>query len=320
MGAKRKPDLTIVIPTFNRKHLLKQCLDSILLTRDFCAEIFVIDDCSTDETVQMLQKLAATETFHFLRWQVNEINRGPQYGRNLGVQTASTDYIHFVDSDDLVLVEGVANALAGLRDDPSLEFVTGRVLQVDDNLVDLCLPPVGRPFERNPQSLASYDWHTMGAIYRREFILNAVGPWNTRLSGSQDWEFQARVKLAATTYAFFDMDLGLWRQHSGERVGVRSFSLKYTRSVGLATRLVFDAAKRAKRLDAALRRRLARKLFLHALQLGAFGHRRDKQYFLALVLQIAPLGLEAAAARVFWAGPSSLDHILLKRMFPHMLR
>ena len=97
----------------------------------------------------------------------------------------------------------------------------------------------------------------MGPIYRRRCI-EKVGPWNLELTGSQDLEYQARVKLFGVQGEFVDALVGYWRQHTGGRVGTRSFRPDYVRSVMKACESIHTYARQARKCDSALERRLAK--------------------------------------------------------------
>ena len=134
---------------------------------------------------------------------------------------------------------------------------------------------VGKPFSSAPVDVAGYHWHTMGALYRRTYLDN-VGPWNEELTGSQDWEYQARVKLAGGQGKFVDTVVGYWRQHSHERVGTRSFRYDYVRSVMTACASILRLARETGHCDSALERKLAKKLIAHAIELGASGYPAER--------------------------------------------
>lgn len=88
---------SVVIPTFNRADLLPRTLDSVWRQsfRDF--EVIVIDDGSTDETLEYLRSLSGCVRVF------TELNKGPGAARNLGIREACGDYIAFLDSDDIWL-------------------------------------------------------------------------------------------------------------------------------------------------------------------------------------------------------------------------
>jgi len=91
-------DLSIVIPTYNRKLKLKQCLDSLFgqTYPKHAFEIIVIDDASNDGTVDMLEALSKIN--HNLRYFIQQ-HKGPAAARNLGIKYASAEIIGFTDSD-----------------------------------------------------------------------------------------------------------------------------------------------------------------------------------------------------------------------------
>jgi glycosyltransferase involved in cell wall biosynthesis len=104
---------SVVIPAYNRKPILEKCLRS-LEHQQFDAgaiagyEVVVVDDGSTDGTVDWLQ--ANAETFPHIRL-FQQDHQGPAAARNLGVEKASGDTIIFIDSD-LVVTEGFLQAHA----------------------------------------------------------------------------------------------------------------------------------------------------------------------------------------------------------------
>jgi len=94
----KQPLLSIVLPVYNTAKYLEQCIDSILSQtfKDF--ELLAIDDCSTDNSLQILRQYEQKDS----RVQIfRAINRGGQAkARNSVIEQARGEYIGFVDSDD----------------------------------------------------------------------------------------------------------------------------------------------------------------------------------------------------------------------------
>jgi glycosyltransferase involved in cell wall biosynthesis len=215
------------------------------------------------------------------------MNSGAQVARNLGISEARGAFLMFVDSDDVVAPEGLIQVLRHLQAKPELDYAYGKVQMTDEALQPLpAKVPVGAAFENVPVEVAGYHWHTMGPIYRRRCI-EKVGLWNLELTGSQDWEYQARVKLFGGKGEFVDTLVGYWRQHTGGRVGTRSFRPDYVRSVMKACESIHSHAKKARKCDGALERRLAKKLIVHAIEWGANGYRKDKSLCLKQAATLA---------------------------------
>lgn len=87
--------LSVIIPTYNRSHLVVDAIDSVLSQRtSHKIEIVVIDDGSKDDTREVLRKYHDTIQYRY------QPNRGMNAARNYGLREASGEYISFLDSDD----------------------------------------------------------------------------------------------------------------------------------------------------------------------------------------------------------------------------
>lgn len=264
------PCLSIVCPTFNRSLLLSECVASCE-TLGTQAELVVVDDCSTDDSRAVLRELSNRVRENGAQFQCffTDKNSGAPVCRNLGFTHSSGRYVMFIDSDDVLVAEGVRGALSRLEAG-DCDFVYGKVQLTDKELHPLAGNIIGSPYGNGSHDLAGYHWHTMGAIYRRE-LLERVGPWNEALTGSQDWEFQARVKMHARSAVFCDEIMGLWRQHQSARVGTQVFRRDYVESVIAACRSIAGHAKACGKYNRALAHRLARKMFVHGLEYSVHG-------------------------------------------------
>lgn len=93
------PKISVVIPVYNVEKYLERCLDSIVgqTLSSSELEIICVDDGSTDASPDILNRYAAT---HPNLHVINQKNAGSSIARNRGIEAATGDYIHFVDSDD----------------------------------------------------------------------------------------------------------------------------------------------------------------------------------------------------------------------------
>jgi glycosyltransferase involved in cell wall biosynthesis len=89
------PQVSVVIPVYNAIDHIEECLASVINQRTpFSLEVIVVDDGSTDGT---LEKLRSTSGLTCLA----QSNRGPATARNSGIRHARGEYIAFLDADDL---------------------------------------------------------------------------------------------------------------------------------------------------------------------------------------------------------------------------
>ena len=97
------PKISIIIPMYNVEKYIKRCLLSVFhnsIIND--CEVILIDDCSTDNTIQVAEDLVAQHRFIQVKLICNSFNKGSAESRNIGLQNSIGKYIICVDSDDWV--------------------------------------------------------------------------------------------------------------------------------------------------------------------------------------------------------------------------
>lgn len=88
--------VSIVVPTYNREHVIERALRSILKQTYSAYEVIVVDDGSRDQTESVVSGLQDSR----IRYIALDKNQGVAHARNVGIQAAKYDYIAFLDSDD----------------------------------------------------------------------------------------------------------------------------------------------------------------------------------------------------------------------------
>ena len=89
-------DVSVIIPTYNVAAYVKRAIDSALLQEDVKLEVIVVDDCSTDETWDIVSNIADAR----LRTRRNHENCGPSVSRNEGIAMAAGQWVAVLDGDD----------------------------------------------------------------------------------------------------------------------------------------------------------------------------------------------------------------------------
>jgi glycosyltransferase involved in cell wall biosynthesis len=89
--------VSVIIPTYNRSNFLKEAVDSVLAQKGVAVEVIVVDDGSTDETASIL------ESFGPAIRSVYQPRSGVSAARNRGIRMATSEWLAFLDSDDLWL-------------------------------------------------------------------------------------------------------------------------------------------------------------------------------------------------------------------------
>lgn len=91
------PKVSVVLPVYNVAAYLPKCLDSLLNQTLQDIEIICVNDCSPDNSLQILQQYAAKDSRVKI---INQTNTGPGIARNNGIKAATGEYVGFVDPDD----------------------------------------------------------------------------------------------------------------------------------------------------------------------------------------------------------------------------
>ena len=92
--------VSIIIPVYNVEKYLEECLDSILKQTYKNIEVICVNDGSTDNSLNILEKYAVKDNRFIV---LNQSNHGLSYSRNKGLKQARGKYIYYLDSDDYIL-------------------------------------------------------------------------------------------------------------------------------------------------------------------------------------------------------------------------
>ena len=118
--------VSVIVPSYNREKTIKRCLDSILNQSYPASEIIVVDDGSTDKTLDILNREYLTEVT-----VIKQEHKGSQAARNLGIQAAKGEYIAFLDSDDEWLPDKLEIQVRELRKNPDAVICGDGIVQQD---------------------------------------------------------------------------------------------------------------------------------------------------------------------------------------------
>ncbi|WP_345203934.1 glycosyltransferase family 2 protein [Chryseobacterium ginsengisoli] len=95
-------NISVIIPVYNASQFLRKSVDSVLQF-DEVKEIVLIEDCSTDNSLEICKKLASENSKVKLFQHPDKGNHGAGATRNLGIEKATGDFISFLDADDYYL-------------------------------------------------------------------------------------------------------------------------------------------------------------------------------------------------------------------------
>ena len=225
----KKPLLSVVIPTWNRAHIVCEAVQSALSQRQEAVEVIVVNDASTDGTGALLKQTFGSQ----VRLSQLEIRRGPGAARNAGALLAGGEFVAFLDSDDIwlpgkldaelrILAEfPAANAVVsdsqsffeGEPDGPS-RFAQNGLLAATQGRVQLA-DKCGWLWTNSTLTA-----HTCGITLRREMLAQLDGHlFAEDLACCEDWEFQMRVYQLGPVVVLPRVYSSVRRFNDGSRLG-----------------------------------------------------------------------------------------------------
>jgi glycosyltransferase involved in cell wall biosynthesis len=182
-GTDRRPALvSAIIPSYNYGRYLAEAIDSVLSQTYPGIEVIVVDDQSTDDSVEIARGYGDRVRL------VQVAHGGVSMARNTGVAVARGEYLAFLDADDVWVETKLARQVSALQADDALDIVFGHVQQFYSPDLDadtrgriVCPPEPQRGFHA-------------GAMLLRAPTFARVGPFEARWRAGEFIEWYSRAE------------------------------------------------------------------------------------------------------------------------------
>jgi glycosyltransferase involved in cell wall biosynthesis len=189
---------TVIIPLYNKQDYIINCLESIFTQSFQDFEILVVDDCSTDSSLRLVKEWSK-KPVSIIQHAVNE---GLASTRNTGIQNATTEYVTFLDADDVWLPNFLESIFGLINTYPEARiFATNYYEKWFDKLI---IPHNNThqfqddftgiiPFFKLNLQQGIYNH---GSVCLHKEVYEKVGFYNPQIKFSQDIDFNIRANLA----------------------------------------------------------------------------------------------------------------------------
>jgi glycosyltransferase involved in cell wall biosynthesis len=205
------PLVSIVIPCYNSQDFVKQAIDSALNQTYQNTEVIVINDGSTDDSLNIIKSFGDR-----IRIESN-INQGVQLTRNRGIELAKGEYLKFLDSDDVLLPDCIEQQVAQLSQLPigSKAIVYGDVLWTDAKLQPITgYSSAPQPLEMDPvAAIMAHSPVTSCPLHRREYLIE-VGGFDPFLATRHENNLHLRLVLAGVQLVYAPCMVYKYRQYN----------------------------------------------------------------------------------------------------------
>jgi len=229
--------VSILIPAYNARKWLPACLESALAQTWSRKEIIVVDDGSTDATLEMARSYASSNVK-----VLTQENRGASAARNRALSEAQGDYIQWLDADDVLASDKIEKQLdqaePGQSSTELLSGSWGKFYHVPEKArfapdsLWADLDPKEWMFRKIDENL----WMAIESWLVSRKLTEMAGPWNEEMSLDDDGEYFARVVAVSEKVRFVRESRCYYRQSSFQQLS-RDMTERAGKSLVLSAKL-----------------------------------------------------------------------------------
>lgn len=200
--------VSVIIPCYNYSHLVGRAIESVLNQTYRDLEIIVVDDGSTDECREVVEK------YRQVRY-IYQVNQGPNAARNKGIMVASSsEFIAFLDADDEWLPHKLEKQIKVMDTRPLVGLVYSKIYTIEE-----CSGAIIGTSRHH----FFHEGHVMEKLFMHQFVpsptplirrnvFERVGCFDPKAIGSDDWEMWLRIS-AHFEFAYVSEPLAKYTVH-----------------------------------------------------------------------------------------------------------
>lgn len=246
------PIVSVIVPTFNRQHLITRCVKSLLSQEiSFTFEIIVVDDGSTDGTIEEVERLDSSIRV------IRQENKGASAARRRGIQESRAEIVAFLDSDDVAEPFHLQALWDALQSNDATVLAFARIGDMDGRPFEVERLPITQAGIIQDPLLALFDvgcfTGSMNLMTYRMHAL-AASEGRQRFRAANDYDFAIRIaKFGPFAYAD-KITIRCDRRSDGISLRMGAYQAAF------AVLALRDGYRDSKRSDAELRAALRQRL------------------------------------------------------------
>lgn len=208
-----KPEISIIIPTYNVEKHLHNCMASVLSQSYENFEILCIDDCSSDSTVNIIKQFM--ESDRRIRLFQNKTNMGSEFCRNLGMSNANGKYIFFLDAENSIK-DDTFELLHDFSSKNKLDILLFNLIEesnderTENNLsrknLDIYLLKIFNVCDLDKNLIFSIPYNPCNKLYSKDFLEKHDIKFSDNESGYDNILFFFKCMISADKISMLDND------------------------------------------------------------------------------------------------------------------
>ncbi|MCT4589624.1 MAG: glycosyltransferase [Carboxylicivirga sp.] len=195
-----QPLVSVIIPLFNAAPYISDCLESVINQTYVNIEIIVVDDGSTDCSLEVVKSIG-DERIHIIKTE----NKGAPAARNIGFQNSNGSLIQFLDADDLISTHKIGRQVNEIKAIPNSAAICSTHHFYHDVNKEICNDDYLFSTDK-PEELFKVLWGANGFVGMiaahawlvHRSLIQQYGLWDESLKKDADGEFYARICMNAS--------------------------------------------------------------------------------------------------------------------------
>jgi hypothetical protein len=244
---------TVIIPCHNVEDYVAECLDSVAAQGAAVHHVYCVNNNSSDRTVDVIEKWCSQHPDAAVTL-LHEGKPGACAARNAPLQRVETEWIQFLDADDLLMPGKIQQQIAAAASDTDLLFDSSIKRTLD-----------GKESKNEPEHnvmvglMATALGNTCANLFRADTV-RGVGGWDETMSSSQEYDLMFRIYSTGAHFQRLDTGATIIRQRPSGQISQGNLARRKRNSVNLRERML--ASFNTESLTATERQRLLGAFFL----------------------------------------------------------
>lgn len=207
-----QPLISIIIPTYNRAHLIGETLNSVLVQNYSNWECIVVDDGSVDDTETIVNEYVKKDNrFQFHKRPEAKI-KGANICRNYGFDLSKGEWIKWLDSDDLMYIDSLTNESKWITQYCNV-ILSPLVLYDFDLKKEIKKSNIFSDNLIHDYFIAKVALYVSGPLWERKFLNKQEYLFDEEISNVDDWDFNMRMLYEKPIICFNEKPVVLYRVH-----------------------------------------------------------------------------------------------------------
>ncbi len=186
---KIQPMISTIMPTYNRQNLIVEAIESALNQTWTNLELIVIDDGSTDNTKILLSKYNHDKRFIY----IYQNNLGQSVARNRGLKEAKGDFIAFLDSDNVWLLDKLEKQVEVINKNQDCDIFYGDCISIDEDGIEISRINMPRYSGYITKHLIKDNHVSMNTTLTKKKCFDVLGGLSEKVRVGDDYELWLRL-------------------------------------------------------------------------------------------------------------------------------